>query len=379
VAEYDGSSHTLFYYDGLHIAEETDSSLNLNRLCLFGVQIDEVLYAGDTDGSGNLTAHRWPLADHLGSVIAVYDNSATEKTAIDYTTVFGETTMSGAETDFPYGFTGRRRLAAAGLYDYRARAYEPKLGRFLQRDPIGGWHDPVNLGNPFGYVGNDPTNDIDPSGLSGYPNETDTRCRDGIYRSGFIDWLIGCTAEFDELCMTKCKDAGYDEGRCVSRIFNPICDCYKYGRGTDGWERLNPLEVIEEASDLVDLATLGGTAAVKKGVKKLARGIVEGGEELVEKGVGKSVEELGGGLGKVIDGIKGLKKGARLTKEQIDALSKNLDLVLKKSLPEKVKRGRGEDIINFLRNDPRWKNLDQIPGAAAKIQEALKAHGLKWP
>jgi RHS repeat-associated protein len=164
VAEYDGSSHTLFYYDGLHIAEETDSSLNLNRLCLFGIRIDEVLYAGDTDGSGNLTAHRWPLADHLGSVIAVYDNAATEKTAIDYTTVFGETTLSGAETDFPYGFTGRRRLAAAGLYDYRARAYEPKLGRFLQRDPIGVWGDGENSGNPYSYVGNHPVLCTDPNG-----------------------------------------------------------------------------------------------------------------------------------------------------------------------------------------------------------------------
>jgi RHS repeat-associated protein len=97
-------------------------------------------------------------------VIAVYDNSATEKTAIDYTTAFGETTVSGAETDFPYGFTGRRRLAAAGLYDYRARAYEPKLGRFLQRDPIGAWGDPSSRGNPYLYASASPTVNVDPAG-----------------------------------------------------------------------------------------------------------------------------------------------------------------------------------------------------------------------
>ena len=34
-------------------------------------------------------------------------------------------------------FTGRRFDAETELYYYRARYYEPKLGRFLQTDPIG--------------------------------------------------------------------------------------------------------------------------------------------------------------------------------------------------------------------------------------------------
>lgn len=47
-----------------------------------------------------------------------------------------------------------------GLYDYKARAYSPTLGRFLQTDPIG-YGDGLNW---YNYVGSDPVNGTDPSG-----------------------------------------------------------------------------------------------------------------------------------------------------------------------------------------------------------------------
>ena len=48
-----------------------------------------------------------------------------------------------------------------GLYHYRARTYSAYLGRFLQADPAG-YADGLNL---YAYVGNDPINATDPSGM----------------------------------------------------------------------------------------------------------------------------------------------------------------------------------------------------------------------
>jgi RHS repeat-associated protein len=61
-----------------------------------------------------------------------------------------------------FRYTGRRVDAETGLYYYRARYYSPRLGRFLQPDPIG-YQGGLNL---YAYVGGDPLNLTDPTGHS---------------------------------------------------------------------------------------------------------------------------------------------------------------------------------------------------------------------
>ncbi len=61
-----------------------------------------------------------------------------------------------------FRYTGQQFLGSLNLYYYKARFYSPALGRFLQTDPIG-TADDLNL---YAYVGNNPINFNDPSGLS---------------------------------------------------------------------------------------------------------------------------------------------------------------------------------------------------------------------
>jgi RHS repeat-associated protein len=62
----------------------------------------------------------------------------------------------------PYTYTGREWDKETGLYYYRARYYDPMVGRFISKDPIGFAGGDVNL---YGYVQNNPVNWIDPFGL----------------------------------------------------------------------------------------------------------------------------------------------------------------------------------------------------------------------
>jgi RHS repeat-associated protein len=68
-----------------------------------------------------------------------------------------------------YAFTGREWDPEIGLYYYRARYYDPRLGRFISEDPIGfaGGVD------QYAYVGNQPVNGWDPLGLVDFSGNAD--------------------------------------------------------------------------------------------------------------------------------------------------------------------------------------------------------------
>ncbi|MFZ5590188.1 MAG: RHS repeat-associated core domain-containing protein, partial [Pseudomonadota bacterium] len=75
---------------------------------------------------------------------------------------WGNKTQSAGANIPQYGYTGREP-DGTGLIYYRARYYDPTIGRFISRDPAG-MPDGVNR---YAYVGNDPVNANDPSGLYG--------------------------------------------------------------------------------------------------------------------------------------------------------------------------------------------------------------------
>lgn len=102
---------------------------------------------------------KYLIQDHLGSTTALSDSTGAVTAAQTYDS-FG----NGTNANFPtrYQYTDREFDAFSKLYYYRARFYDPKLGRFISEDPIGFAGGDVNL---YGYVRNMPLWYRDPRGL----------------------------------------------------------------------------------------------------------------------------------------------------------------------------------------------------------------------
>lgn len=81
-----------------------------------------------------------------------------------------------------------------GLYYYRARYYDPKIGRFISEDPIKFEAGP----NFYTYVDNNPTNYTDPTGLeAGSEGQWQWRAGGGVY-------VPSCPSPCRAGCMNRC-------------------------------------------------------------------------------------------------------------------------------------------------------------------------------
>lgn len=102
------------------------------------------------------------LSDHLGSVRLVINlSNGTTAQRIDYD-VWGNITQDTNPGFQPFGFAGGIYDQDTKLTQFGVREYDPRIGRWTSKDPIGFAGGDTNL---YGYVVQDPVNYIDPSGL----------------------------------------------------------------------------------------------------------------------------------------------------------------------------------------------------------------------
>jgi RHS repeat-associated protein len=150
-----GGVTTTYTHDGEDILREISGATTTKYVHGPGL-IDEPL--AQEDGGGALTYFH---ADGLGSVVKTTNSAAVVLMTRRYD-AFGVLELGATNG---YSFTGREWDGETGLYYYRARYYDPKIGRFISEDPL-----PVTLRgteelNAYTYAANNPSNRRDPRGL----------------------------------------------------------------------------------------------------------------------------------------------------------------------------------------------------------------------
>jgi RHS repeat-associated protein len=163
---------------------------------VYGAGLDEPLAYVAADGTKTYT-HQ----DAQGSVVAVTDATGKLTSRYAYGPYGESSTLTGVAR-----YTGRRIDPETGLYYYRARMYSPALGRFLQQDPIG-TSGGVNL---YAYVGNDPINLVDPSGL----------CAEVYAKSAFASFTFNSNINIDADLSDPSNQGAYIAGTATGIAAN---------------------------------------------------------------------------------------------------------------------------------------------------------------
>jgi RHS repeat-associated protein len=147
-----------FIYDRDHIKLVFNGSNTLIRRYLHGAAIDQIL-------ADEIVVPRqvsWALSDHQGSVRDWVNNTGAIQNHVRYDS-FGKIISQSTPTLNPrFTYTGREWDGEIGLYFYRARYYDPGVGRFIGEDAIGFSAGDANL---YRYVQNRCNSLADPFGL----------------------------------------------------------------------------------------------------------------------------------------------------------------------------------------------------------------------
>ena len=151
--------------DNALLEKKENSSGTRESLLVTDRTVDNQLMAVITDASG-AKVDKYYHRDHLGSLVGVSNSTSEIESTLRYSS-FGLPLLESASvfSELPEAtgyFTGREFDSALDLYFYRARYYDPEMGRFISEDPLGLRGGDANL---YRYVGNNSVGFKDPFGL----------------------------------------------------------------------------------------------------------------------------------------------------------------------------------------------------------------------
>ncbi len=262
------------YENRLNPVAELDGTGNVVARFVYGSRLnvpDYILKAGAT--------YRI-VADHLGSARLIVD-TATGAVAqrMDFDE-FGRVVLDTNPGFQPFGFAGGLYDRHTGLIRFGARDYDPQVGRWTAKDPLGFGADGPNL---YGYVLNDPVNLIDPSGLVNIVG--------GVGASGVV--ITGVEASAGVIV-----NPGVGDAKPAGGVFGSVGACGGFNLSADAF-----VGVVKGKKSNVSGETINFNLSV--GPVSLSLFFDASGKELVggTLGVGPSATPLGASLSLALTGV----------------------------------------------------------------------------
>jgi RHS repeat-associated protein len=150
-----------YYLEGEHLEAIYSDTGSLKAQYLRGSVIDEIVNGYQKDASDKLVNYTY----HHDALQSVLGQSGHQGSILSTQTygAFGNSLGSTGTSSNAQQYTGREKDGDSGFYYYRARYYDPSIGRFISEDPMG-FAAGINF---YAYVNNNPINANDPTGHCG--------------------------------------------------------------------------------------------------------------------------------------------------------------------------------------------------------------------
>jgi RHS repeat-associated protein len=167
-----------------NVSPRVDTGIHVEkRVSLSGaISYNYSMYAGSlpfgvhtvtkaTPASTAVITNRYYHTDHLGSIIAITDDTGTVVERRSYDAWGKRRNQNGTSlanafvtSDIRYAFGGHEDLGEVGLIHMNGRLYDPATGRFISADPTIQTPDDMQNYNRYSYINNNPLSGIDYSG-----------------------------------------------------------------------------------------------------------------------------------------------------------------------------------------------------------------------